>query len=61
MIGDRIVIPTSNRHRTLENLHAGHQGTTAMQSNPRVTVYWPGIDADIKDFMNRFPSYLLNC
>ena len=32
-----------------------------MQSNAGVTVYWPGIDADIEDFMNRCSSCLLHC
>ena len=61
MKGDRTVILTSNRHRTLENPHVGHQGITAMQSNAKVTVYWPRIDEDIEDLMNRCSSCLLNC
>ena len=56
---DRMFIQTSNRHRTLKNLHVGHQGITAMQRNAWVTVYWPRIDADIEDFMNRCSSCLL--
>ena len=59
MKGDCIVITTYNRHKTMENLHVGHQGITAMQNNARVTVYWPRIDADIEDFINRCSSYLI--
>ena len=59
MKGGHIVIPTSKKHKTIENLHAGHQGITAMQSNARVTVYWLGIDADIEDFINRCSSCLI--
>ena len=60
MKGNRVVIPTPNRQRTFENLLVGHQGITPIQSNVRVTVYWPGIDADIEDFMNRCSPCLLN-
>ena len=31
-----------------------------MQCNVPLTVYWPGIDADIEDFVNRCPSCLID-
>ena len=51
--GTRIIIPASQREKTLNQLHVGHQGMTAMQQNARTTVYWPGIDADISDYVSR--------
>ena len=53
MKGPQIVIPVCQRERTLNNLHTGHKGTTAMSQLAKNTVYWPGIDADIEDFVNR--------
>ena len=59
MKGQCIIIPTSNPHRSLRDLHVGHQGTTTMQNNAWLTVYWPCIDADIEDF-DRCPLCLIN-
>ena len=58
MKGPRIVIPTVQRERTLGNLHVGHQGITAMQQMAKTTVYWPGIDADIEDWVQRCTACL---
>ena len=60
MKGQCIIIPTSNEHRPLTDLHLGYQGTMAVQCNVHLTVYWPGIDVDIKDFINRCPSCPIN-
>ena len=51
MKGSRIVIPATQRERTLGNLHIGHQGIQAMQAMAKTTVYWPGIDSDIGDWV----------
>ena len=37
----------------------GHKGTTVMSQIAKNTIYWPGIDADIKDFVNRCPTCLV--
>ena len=55
--GHRIVIPDSQREKTLTNLHVGHQGTIAMQQIAKTTVYWPGINAD--NFVNRCHACLV--
>ena len=60
MKGPRIVIPTVQRERTLGNLHVGHQGITAMQQMAKTTVYWPGIDADIEDWVTKMHSMSSN-
>ena len=58
MKGPRIVIPGCQREQTLTNLHTGHKCTTAMSQLAKNTVYWPGIDADIEDFVNRCQACL---
>ena len=58
MKGSRIIIPTTQRERTLTNLHVGHQGILSMQQMAKTTVYWPGIDADIEDWVQRCSACL---
>jgi hypothetical protein len=45
---DRILVPQSLRQRVLNNLHAAHQGITAMEQRARAIVYWPGMTSDIR-------------
>ena len=40
------------------NLHVGHQGIQAMQAMAKTTVYWPGIDSDIEDWVQRCTACL---
>jgi hypothetical protein len=49
MMGDRIVIPTTHRKSVLNSLHSAHQGVASMLSRAQQAVYWPGIDADIRN------------
>ena len=53
----RIVIPTSQPKQTLHYLHIGHKGIQEYK-RPQETVYSPGIDADIEDFIQRCPACL---
>nr|XP_027212148.1 uncharacterized protein K02A2.6-like [Penaeus vannamei] len=46
--GPRIVVPATLRRRTLTHLHDSHRGVEATRRRARQTVYWPGIDSDIK-------------
>ena len=48
MYNDRVVIPTSQRNRVLEHLHAAHQGTSTMEQRACSITYWPGMSKDIK-------------
>ena len=38
---------------TLADLDGAHQGVNRMQAQVREAVYWPGIDADIGDYVNQ--------
>ena len=46
MFNNRAIIPSSLRS---EVLHAGHQGVSAMTERAKVSVYWPGITANINE------------
>ena len=39
-------------NRTLADLHGAHQGVDRMQDQTTESVYWPGIDADIADYVS---------
>ncbi|XP_064083925.1 uncharacterized protein K02A2.6-like [Macrobrachium nipponense] len=48
LYGPRIVIPAALRRRTLDRLHDSHRGIEATRHRAMQTVFWPGINADIK-------------
>ncbi|XP_064470023.1 uncharacterized protein K02A2.6-like [Ornithodoros turicata] len=49
--GARLVIPPS-----LRKLHVGHQGVSRCPANARETVWWPGISANLQDFVQKCPT-----
>ena len=49
--GTRVCIPPELLNCTLADLHGAHQGTDRMQAQVREAVYWPGIDANIVDYV----------
>lgn len=51
--GDRIVIPQSLRATLLEMIHNGHPGETKSILKARESIYWPGINNDIKDMVKK--------
>ena len=50
--GCRLLIPTSLRATMLSRLHEAHQGVVRSQSRAHLTMYWPGIDRDIENFVH---------
>ena len=44
----RVIIPPTLRKEVVQSLHSAHQGVSGMMEHARVSVYWPGITADIK-------------
>lgn len=49
MMDERVVIPSIYRRSVLNSLHSAHQGVSSMLGRARNAVYWPGIDADIRN------------
>jgi hypothetical protein len=46
-MGDRVVVPEELRDRTLDTLHAAHQGTTSMRLRAERNMFWPYTARDI--------------
>ena len=47
--GERPLIPVSLRAQALDILHAGHAGTSMMQSRSAHSLFWPGISKAIEE------------
>ena len=50
LMDNRIVIPKKFRKQILISLHSAHQGVTGMKARANETVYWPGMDASIRNY-----------
>ena len=53
MKGEWDVILTSCRDSIIEDLHRSHEGINKAMSLARTFVYWPGMEADITDYIKR--------
>jgi transposase InsO family protein len=51
--GERIMIPEPMRKETLQKIHAGHQGVNKCQLRAKSCVYWPGINKEIEQLVNK--------
>ena len=51
MKGERIIIPTTCRDSILANLHRSHEGVNQSLSLARTCMYWPGMEADVMDYI----------
>ena len=49
--GDRIVIPQSLRQDLKIKVHAGHQGVNSCLRRARDLIFWPGMSADIRAYV----------
>ena len=61
--GERIVIPASMRRDMKERVHAGHSGINSCLRRAREFIYWPGISAEIRQYVescNTCSSYSSN-
>ena len=51
--GERVVIPLSCRDSILVDLHGSHAGINKAMDLARTCVYWPGMEADVTDYIKR--------
>ena len=51
--GPSLVIPAFLRESYLHRLHKGHLSVSKVKSNAKQHMFWPGMEADITDYMRR--------
>ena len=51
--GSRLVIPPSLRRDIIERIHEGHQGMVKCLDRVRMSVWWPNVNSEVKDFIAR--------
>ena len=50
---NRVVIPASLRQHIIQKVHSGHMGIKGSLRRAREAYYWPLMNAQIRDFVNR--------
>ena len=54
--GERIVVPTARRKAIRDSLHdSAHMGVQSCLSRARETVFWPGMNSDLKAYIQSCP------
>mgnify|MGYP000109039825 CR=1 FL=1 len=51
MKGMKIIIPQLMRKQMLEIVHSSHLGTQGCLNRARESLFWPGMTADIKQYI----------
>ena len=56
LCSQRIVIPATLRLDILSRLHAGHQGIAKCRHRATQSVWWPGLSAELQNFITSCPT-----
>ena len=56
MMGQRIIIPKSQRHAIMSQIHTGHLGSIKCKLRAKSAAWWPGIYNDIDKTASPCPS-----
>ena len=61
LCSEALVIPPSERDKVLRSIHEGHQGISKCQYRACQSVYWPGINQDIKHAIEACTTCQCHC
>ena len=50
--GERVVVPRGSRSELLRGIHNSHLGVNGCLNRARECLYWPGMTADIKNYVS---------
>lgn len=53
LFNDRVIVPSILRTKVLNHLHLAHPGIVRMKALARSFVYWPNIDKDVSDWVQK--------
>lgn len=53
MFNERVIVPSLLRSKVLNHLHLAHPGILRMKALARSFVYWPNIDKDVSDYVQK--------
>ena len=56
--GERLVVPTSLREEMTEKLHSSHIGIQGCLRRARETLYWPGMNKKVEDYIHSQVQHL---
>ena len=56
--GERIIIPQKLRKIYIENVHASHIGIEGCLRRAREQLYWPRMNAELRDYISKCPICL---
>ena len=59
LYSERVVIPKKLQNKILRDFHTGHSGINRMKSLMRSNVYWPKMDNDIRDTIEKCKGCVL--
>ncbi|CAC5384426.1 unnamed protein product [Mytilus coruscus] len=51
--GERVIIPKTLRTDMIKKIHSSHIGIEGCLRRARESLYWPGMNAEVKDFIQR--------
>lgn len=52
-MSERLVVPLSMRSKMLTSIHEGHQGIEKCKTKARTVLYWPGMDQQIEEIVQK--------
>ena len=56
--GERIIVPSSMRKEMKDLLHTGHVGIERCKRRARESIYWPGLNGELKDLVSNCSTCL---
>ncbi|CAG2213699.1 unnamed protein product [Mytilus edulis] len=56
--GERVIIPKSLRTDMIKNIHSSHIGIEGCLRRANISLYWPGMNAEVKYFIQRCETCL---
>ena len=57
---ERLIIPSALQKHVLEQIRTGHQGLGKCRERAILTVWWPGLSAELEDVVSKYQYCCMN-